>query len=97
MFTGIVETKGTLEEKIDIGGDCRLVINTGDLSLENCHTGDSISVSGACLTVAEIGSGGTTAYDLSRETLDLTWFEPGAPARPCNLERSLRLGESIRC
>lgn len=67
--------------------------------------GDSIAVAGACLTVVALeeppggGSGGPDmAFDLSRETLDRTWFErvlPGNPGHVVNLERALRVGDRL--
>jgi riboflavin synthase len=71
MFTGIVETMGTLVSRTDMGGDSRLVIDTGTLSLANCKTGDSISVSGACLTMLDPMEN-SFAADVSQETLSLT-------------------------
>ena len=71
MFTGIVETMGTLVSRTDMGGDSRLVIDTGTLSLANCRTGDSISVSGACLTMLDPLEN-SFAADVSQETLSLT-------------------------
>lgn len=88
MFTGIVETMGTLVEKTDIGGDCRLVIDTGKLSLEGCSTGDSISVSGACLTMLEPESNRFRA-DVSVETLDLTILGRVAEGQNVNLELAM--------
>ncbi len=67
--------------------------------------GDSIAVAGACLTVValEASSGGPgeapdMAFDLSRETLDRTWFErvlPSSPGHLVNLERALRVGDRL--
>lgn len=88
MFTGIVETMGTLVEKTDIGGDCRLVIDTGELSLEGCSTGDSISVSGACLTMLEPETNRFRA-DVSVETLDLTILGRVAEGQNVNLELAM--------
>jgi riboflavin synthase len=88
MFTGIVETMGTLVEKTDIGGDCRLVIDTGELSLEGCGTGDSISVSGACLTMLEPETNRFRA-DVSVETLDLTILGRVAEGQNVNLELAM--------
>ena len=88
MFTGIVETMGTLVEKTDVGGDCRLVIDTGSLSLSGCGTGDSISVSGACLTMLE-PSEDRFAADVSKETLNLTILGGVDVGQPVNLELAM--------
>jgi riboflavin synthase len=88
MFTGIVETMGTLVEKTDVGGDCRLVIDTGELSLACCGSGDSISVSGACLTMLDPGEH-RFAADVSQETLSLTILGGVEVGEPVNLELAM--------
>lgn len=94
MFTGIVETKGTLEQKIDIGGDCRLVIHTGELSLEACRSGDSISVSGACLTMLDPEPHRFSA-DVSQETLSLTVLGGVEAGGELNLELAMGLEDRM--
>ena len=88
MFTGIVETMGTLVSRTDMGGDSRLVIETGTLSLANCRTGDSISVSGACLTMLEPLEN-SFAADVSQETLSLTILGGLAEGGKVNLELAM--------
>ena len=88
MFTGIVETTGTVVKKENIGGDCRLVIETGQLSLAGCGSGDSISVSGACLTMLEPEANRFTA-DVSQETLSLTTLGGVEAGGKVNLELAM--------
>jgi riboflavin synthase len=88
MFTGIVETMGTLVSRTDMGGDSRLVIETGTLSLANCRTGDSISVSGACLTMLDPLEN-SFAADVSQETLGLTILGGLAEGGRVNLELAM--------
>lgn len=88
MFTGIVETMGTLVSRTDMGGDSRLVIETGALSLANCRTGDSISVSGACLTMLDPLEN-RFAADVSQETLSLTILGGLAEGGQVNLELAM--------
>lgn len=61
--------------------------------------GDSVSVSGACLSVARRtpreGAAEELGFDLSGETLARTWFSELAEGRLVNLERALRLGERL--
>jgi riboflavin synthase len=94
MFTGIVETTGTLERKIEIGGDCRLVIHTGELSLAACGTGDSICVSGACLTMLDPEPNRFTA-DVSQETLTVTTLGDVAEGGRVNLELAMGLEDRM--
>jgi len=88
MFTGIVETTGTVVKKENIGGDCRLVIETGELSLAGCGSGDSISVAGACLTMLEPAANRFMA-DVSQETLSLTTLGGVETGGKVNLELAM--------
>jgi riboflavin synthase len=94
MFTGIVTGRGLLQEKTMLGGDCRLRIECGDLGLETCHPGDSISVSGACLTMLDPDASGFTA-DVSRETLKLTGLGRIQIGQAVNLELALSLQDRL--
>ena len=90
MFTGIVESTGILEKKDSMGGDYRLRIGCGNLNPGAVRTGDSISVSGACLTVLEPDASGFYA-DVSRETLDLTTLGQIREGQAVNLELAMGL------
>ena len=90
MFTGIVTNKGILKSKTMIGGDCRLHIDSDDLDLGAAQVGESISVSGACLTMLEPGDSGFHA-DVSQETLALTTLGQLEAGQPVNLELALGL------
>jgi riboflavin synthase len=88
MFTGIVETKGTLVANHPVGGDRRLEIDSGDMGLERVALGDSIAVAGVCLTVVEL-NGSVFAADVSVETLDLTTLGSLSVGDQVNLEMPL--------
>lgn len=90
MFTGIVNAKGILQEKISIGGDSRLRIESGNLDMQASRVGDSIAVCGVCLTMLEPGESGFLA-DVSKETLELTTIGKLAAGQPVNLELALTL------
>lgn len=85
---------GTLVSKTDVGGDCRLVIDTGDLSLAGCGTGDSISISGACLTMLDPDEHRFTA-DVSQETLSLTILGKLDEGANVNLELAMGLHDRM--
>ena len=55
MFTGIVQAIGNVTAVEKIGGDVRLRIAAGDLSLDRVRAGDSIAVNGVCLTAIDLG------------------------------------------
>ncbi len=92
MFTGIIETTGVIETAIVTPVNTRLVIHAPRLGLHNIAVGDSISVSGCCLTVVE-KSAESFSVDVSNETLSLTTgLIQGAEV---NLEKSLRFGDRL--
>ena len=82
MFTGIVEELGTVEAVEEQADAIRLSVRAGTV-LEGTGLGDSISVNGCCLTVAEVSPGrepsqgqvssqGVWTADVMQETLDKT-------------------------
>lgn len=94
MFTGLVEAQVPVLRFEPRGTGARLVLPRPGPAFDSA-LGDSIAVSGACLTVAAHGGDGELCFDLSKETIDRTWFRELAPGRPVNLERSLRLGDRL--
>ena len=88
MFTGIITAVGTIATLQPRGGDMRLRIATGKLDLSDVQLGDSIAVSGVCLTAIELPGDGFWA-DASRETLELTILGEIAPGMKVNLEKAL--------
>lgn len=98
MFTGIIQSIGKISQIQPKGGDFRLVIETGKLPLVGAQLGDSIAVSGVCLTAIELGDGRFSA-DVSRETLSRTTLGNLKPGSRVNLELALtpttRLGGHI--
>ncbi len=88
MFTGIIEAVGKVAAKQPKGLDIRLYITTGKLDLRDVKLGDSIAVSGVCLTATDLPGDGFWA-DVSRETLDRTVLGGLAPGATVNLERAL--------
>ena len=93
MFTGIVEELGSIAAIEDQGDAIRLTVSA-DTVLEGTGLGDSISVNGCCLTVAEIGDGTWTA-DLMQETLDKTSLAGVVPGDRVNLERAVTVDKRL--
>lgn len=83
MFTGIVEELGTVRG----AAANRLVVGASTV-LAGTQVGDSMAVSGACLTVVEL-TDDTFAVDLSAETLARTSLGSLKPGDPVDLERAL--------
>jgi riboflavin synthase len=94
MFTGIVEEVGTVVT-LDLApdgspdGDARMTLR-GPLVTSDTRHGDSIAVSGVCLTVAELPGDGTFVVDVMPESLRRTALGDLAPGAPVNLERAVR-------
>ena len=94
MFTGIVQAVGEVRAVTPRGGDVELVFATGALSLEGVALGDSISVSGCCLTVTRITKD-SFAADVSLETLQVTTLGTWRVGQRVNLEKALRAGDPL--
>jgi len=93
MFTGIIEGLGTLAGIRPSGQGERLTIEA-DFSLDQTKIGDSIAVSGACLTAVKI-DGKRFEVDVSPETLQITTFGQAKVGERLNIERALRLSDRI--
>lgn len=94
MFTGIVKTKGTIGAIERRGGDVRMTITAPDLPWGDYNVGDSISVSGVCLTAVELLADGFVT-DVSVETLDVTTLKQAGQGDAVNLEPALRIGDAL--
>ena len=90
MFTGLVEEKGTVTALDQLGDAVRLTIRGPVVTSDAAH-GDSISVNGCCLTVAEI-HGDAFSADVMAESLSRTSLGDLEPASEVNLERALAAG-----
>jgi riboflavin synthase len=93
MFTGIVEGLGTITAVRSSGAAKRLVVEA-DFDLSSSKVGDSIAVSGACLTAVHI-AGRRFDVDVSPETLAKTILDNVRVGERVNLERAMRLSDRI--
>ncbi len=87
MFTGIVEELGTVAGRADLPDAARLTFRGATVTAD-LAAGDSIAVSGVCLTVVSIEAGCFSA-DVMRETLDRSTLGGLRAGDPVNLERPL--------
>lgn len=94
MFTGIVQSVGRVERLERRGSDARLHVDTAKLDLSDVQCGDSMAVSGVCLTVVTLERQGFSA-DVSNETLSLTTLDTHQSGDPVNLEKALRLADRL--
>jgi len=90
MFTGIVEEIGTVTRTEPSGDGVRLTV-TAPRAVSDAAHGDSISVSGVCLTVVDQGEDWFTA-DVMRQTLDVTAIGGVTAGTPVNIERATAAG-----
>ncbi|QLE84745.1 MULTISPECIES: riboflavin synthase [Shewanella] len=88
MFTGIIESIGTLRKIERRGEDIRLTVSSGKLDLSDVKLGDSIATNGVCLTVVECLTDGYVA-DISAETVNLTGFGRYQVGQAVNLEKAV--------
>ncbi|APT95063.1 riboflavin synthase subunit alpha [Corynebacterium stationis] len=97
MFTGLVEEKGKVIALEELGDSIRMQIGAPVVTAD-AQLGDSISVNGVCLTVAELGDA-TFIADIMQESLNRSALGELAPQSTVNLERALlpttRLGGHI--
>lgn len=91
MFTGIIQAIGNIEEKKVVPGGLALLVRSPFSSLE---LGESIAVDGVCLTVTKVACPGFWC-ELSPETLLKTIAGRYQPQQPVNLERALKVGDSL--
>ena len=104
MFTGLVEAIGTIKNLTGASGrGVRCVVS---LPFDDVKIGDSICVSGVCVTVTEVLSrafgyslseetSGAFGFFLSEETLSRSKFASLAIGSHINLERALRLSDRL--
>lgn len=88
MFTGIIESIGTLQAITPKGEDIRVTVNVGKLDMGDVKLGDSIATNGVCLTVVAMTAQTYTA-DLSLETLKRTGFVDYKAGDKVNLEKAM--------
>ena len=93
MFTGIIEEIGTITEVQPISNGVTIKIKAATV-LDDIKIGDSIAVSGPCLTVRDLEQEAFVA-DISEETCNKTTLRNCKVGTHVNLERSLRLGDRI--
>ena len=94
MFTGIIEAVGRITHLEPRAGDLRLRVSSGTLDMGDVALGDSIAVSGVCLTVTHMDAHGFQA-DVSGETLARTTLGACAVGDGVNLEKALTLSSRL--
>ena len=93
MFTGLVESLGTVSDVAVEGPGCRLTLTAPEIASE-LVLGESVAVNGACLTVVAADAE-VFAFQLGPETLQRTNLGQLCRGDRVNLERSLRLSDRL--
>jgi riboflavin synthase len=93
MFTGIIERTGTIVSLTDRGGVRRLTVEAPGIA-GRLREGDSLAVSGVCLTALDVDPTYFHA-DLAQETLDRTSLGSLAPGAKVNLELPTAAGSPL--
>jgi riboflavin synthase len=92
MFTGLVESLGTVTRAEEVAAGRRLVVR--DAMGSGLAVGESVAVNGACLTVVEL-RGDEFAFEVGPETLLKTNLGVLRAGDRINLERSLKVGDRL--
>lgn len=93
MFTGIIEGLGSISAIRPSGAGKRITVDA-DFLLDQTKIGDSVCVSGVCLTAVSV-EGRRFQADISPETLAKTTFRQAKTGDRVNLERALMLSGRI--
>ncbi len=93
MFTGIVQAVRRVVAVGRAGGVTTLSVAMEE-SAEGLQMGASVAINGCCLTAAAV-RGGVVAFDLIRETTELSNLGRLAPGDAVNVERSFRVGDEV--
>lgn len=95
MFTGIVEGTGTVRSvsRSKRGADTAMRVKLGSLA-RGLKRGDSVCISGACLTVTRL-SKGEAEFEMVAETIRRTNLGQVKPGDAVNIERSMKVGDRL--
>ena len=93
MFTGIIEELGQVTAW-NQGADAARLTVRAPLAVSDAKHGDSISVSGVCLTVVDQGPDWFTA-DVMAESIAMSWFDAMATQKRVNIERAAQVGDRL--
>jgi riboflavin synthase len=90
MFTGLIESVCEIKSVSTAGasGGGSLVVDLGSLA-EGCRLGDSIAISGACLTVTRL-DGTAATFGMSAETMARSTLARLGPRAKVNVERAMK-------
>jgi len=91
MFTGLIEQVCRIQAVRPGAGAVKLTIDLGKLA-DECKIGDSVAVSGVCLTVAGL-EGNLVRFDVSGETLAKSSLAKLTSGSKVNIELAMKIGD----
>lgn len=94
MFTGLIRSTGSVKNIDHNDSDARFTIGLGEIQQDEIEIGESIAVSGVCLTVTELLDRCFQA-DVSKETLSRTVLKQWRVGTEVNLELALTLSSRL--
>lgn len=93
MFTGIIEEFGTIT-RVERSADAARLTVRGPIAVHGAKHGDSIAVSGVCLTVVDFDEESFTA-DVMAQTLAMSTLDAVSEGVAVNLERAAAVGDRL--
>jgi len=93
MFTGIIEELGTVT-RVEQSADAARLTVRGPVAVQGVKHGDSIAVSGVCLTVVDFDDESFTA-DVMAQTLAMSTLDGAREGLAVNLERAAQVGDRL--
>ena len=94
MFTGLVIAVGEVQAVRDLDGGRLLTVFHGGEPFSGLAVGDSVSVSGVCLTAVS-ALPDSASFEVAAETLSLTTLGAARPGTRLNLELPLRASDRL--
>ena len=95
MFTGLIEGVAKIESISERQGLTALLLDCPAIDQFQCNIGDSISVNGCCLTVADVGGQDSLIFHINRETLAVTGLRALTKGAAVNIERAAMVGSRL--
>jgi riboflavin synthase len=94
MFTGLIEEIGLISVLRPVGGGYEIAVTCPQIVNDGLHPGDSIAVSGPCLTVEKLDAERFWARAMA-QTAQTTTLAGARVGQRVNLERALRVGDRL--
>ena len=95
MFTGIIESIGTVNQISKTNFGLQLTISVSNQIYDEVKLGDSVSVDGVCLTITNKINTNNLCFDVVKETINKTNLSNLELENKVNLETAIKINESL--